>query len=288
MPLYLPFLGRLLLAGALVAIVGNSALVQAQDDDLFDDENPRAANADARLINANARLLVQQAQNFDQMDQWVFGRLGGSAGAHAKLDSALLLRIEAVDRVCRITEVQKNKLRLAGRGDIKRFFDKVEALKRKFQQGQNDPNANIWQEIQPLTIELNAGLFGDDSIYAKTIGRTLSPEQAARFQRQESERAAVRYHATIDWFISHLDKGLGMTEDQRRRFSELLASETHPPHQFGQGDYWYLMLQITRLPEAKVKPIFDEPQWRLLTHQFPQVKAMAQRLKLAGVVVDDK
>jgi hypothetical protein len=48
------------------------------------------------------------------------------------------------------------------------------------------------------------------------------------------------------------------------------------------------MLQITKLPEAKLRAIFDEPQWRLLTHQFPQVKAMAQRLKLAGVVVDDK
>jgi hypothetical protein len=281
MPLYLSFLGRLLLAGAIVAIVGNSAVVRAQDDDLLDDEKPRPANAMAGLP-------VAQAPNFDQMDQWVFGRLGGSAGAHAKLDSALLLRIETVDRVCRITEVQKNKLRLAGRGDIKRFFDKVEALKRKFQQGQNDPNANIWQEIQPLTIELNDGLFGDDSLYAKTIGRTLSPEQAARFQIQESERAAVRYHATIDWFISHLDKGLGMTEDQRRRFSELLASDTHPPRRFGQGDYWYLMLQITRLPEAKVRPIFDEPQWRLLTHQFPQGRGMAQRLKLLGVLVDDK
>ena len=57
--------------------------------------------------------------------------------------------------------------------------------------GQNDPNANIWQEIQPLQVELNAGLFGDDSIYAKTIRRTLSPEQAARFESLARERAIV-------------------------------------------------------------------------------------------------
>ena len=137
-----------------------------------------------------------------------------------------LLRIDDLERTCGITEAQKNKLRLAGRGDIKRFFDKVEALKRKFQQGQNDPNANIWQEIQPLQVELNAGLFGDDSIYAKTIRRTLSPEQAARFESLSRERTTSRFRATVEWFVAHLDKGLGLTDSQRQRFVELLVNET--------------------------------------------------------------
>ena len=48
------------------------------------------------------------------------------------------------------------------------------------------------------------------------------------------------------------------------------------------------MLQTARLPEAKLKPIFDAPQWRLLSRQFAQARAMAQRLKATGVLVDDK
>ena len=237
---------------ALVAIVGSSQVARAQDDEVVEDEH-----ATAQPVNAMAAVMIPQAQNFDQMDQWVFGRLGGSAGARTKLDSSLLLRIDDLDRVCKITEAQKNKLRLAGRGDIKRFFDKVEVLKRKFQQGQNDPNANIWQEIQPLQVELNAGLFGDDSIYAKTIRRTLSPDQEARFESLTRERTNVRFKATVEWFVAHLDKGLGLTEDQRQRFIELLVRETRAPRKFGQGDYWYLMLRIDGLPEAKLKPIFD-------------------------------
>ncbi len=172
-------------------------------------------------------------------------------------------------------------------GDIKRFFDKVEALKRKFQQGQNDPNTNIWQEIQPLQVELNAGLFGDDSIYAKTIRRTLSPDQSARFESLARERTTVRFRATVEWFVAHLDKGLGLTEDQRQRFVELLVNETRAPRKFGQGDYWYLMLRMAGLPESKLKPIFDAPQWRLLSRQFVPAKAMAQRLKAAGVLADE-
>ena len=153
----------------------------------------RRTSCAARECDGRACVIAAGAPIFDQMDQWVFGRLGGSAGARSKLDSSLLVRIEDLERVCGITEAQKNKLRLAGRGDIKRFFDKVEALKRKFQQGQNDPNTNIWQEIQPLQVELNTGLFGDDSLYAKTIRRTLSPEQAARFESLARERRAFAF-----------------------------------------------------------------------------------------------
>jgi hypothetical protein len=274
-------LDRLLLVVVLFAIVGSSRVARAQDDEVVEDEN------NARPVNAMAAVVVQQAQNFDQMDQWVFGRLGGSAGARTKLDSSLLLRIDDLDRVCRLSEAQKNKLRLAGRGDIKRFFDRVEALKRKFQQAQNDPNNNIWQEIQPLQVELNAGLFGDESIYTKTIRRTLSPDQETRFESLARERTNLRFKATVEWFVAHLDKGLGLTEDQRQRFIELLVHETRAPRKFGQGDYWYLMLRMAGLPEAKLKPIFDAPQWRLLSRQFVQAKAMTQRLKAAGVFADD-
>jgi hypothetical protein len=276
----LPILSRLLLLGVLIASVGGNRSAQAQDDDVVEDDNPRP-------VNAVAAAFLPQAQNFDQMEQWVFGRLGGSAGARNKLDSLLLVRIQDLDRVCGISEAQKNKLRVAGRGDIKRFFDRVEGLKRKFQQGQNDPNTNIWQEIQPLQVELNAGLFGDDSIYAKTIKRTLNPDQTARFETLARERTTVRFRATVEWFVTHLDKGLGLTEDQRQRFVELLVSEARPPRKFGQGDYWYLMLRMAGLPEAKLKPIFDAPQWRLLSRQFVQAKAMAQRLKAAGVLGDE-
>ena len=207
--LNLRILGRLLMGVVLVTIVGNSQAAQAQDDEVVDDDN----NARPAPVNAMAAVMIPQAHNFDQMDQWVFGRLGGSAGARSKLDSSLLLRIDDLDRVCRITEAQKNKLRLAGRGDIKRFFDKVEALKRKFQQGQNDPNTNIWQEIQPLQVELNAGLFGDNSIYAKTIRRHLEPRPGGPI-REPGPRADER-SLSSDRRVVRRPSGQGPGVDRR-------------------------------------------------------------------------
>ena len=169
-------LGRFFLFTAMLAIACWGPIARAQDDDEPEE------NQNARAAVKMRGVMVQQMANVEQVDQWIFGRLGGSGGARTKLDSSLKLRIEDLDRKCHISDLQKKKLLLAGRGDIKRFFDKIEDVKRKFQNGQNDPNANIWQDIQPLQIELNTGLFGDDSIYKKTISKTLDGDQISQYE----------------------------------------------------------------------------------------------------------
>jgi len=263
-----------------LAIMGLDRAARAQDDvEPDDNENAQAAAVDVRM--------VQQMPNFEQVDQWIFGRYGGSGGARNRLDSALALRLEDLGRSCGLTDAQRRKLKIAGRGDIKRFFDRVEELKRRFQ-AQTDPNANIWQEIQPLQIEINAGLFGDNSIYAKTIRSTLTGDQTARYTSLLRERNSLRYRATVEWFVVHLDKGLGMSDDQRQKLVDMLVNETRPPKKFGQGDFWYLMLQTARVPEALLKPIFDVPQWRLLNRQFAQARGMEHWLRTNGVMPDDE
>jgi hypothetical protein len=260
--------------------MGNGPVARAQDDEELDD------NGNAPAAVGLGAALIQQMPNLEQVDQWVFGRFGGSGGARTRLDSSLALRLEDLSRTCGITDTQKKKLKLAGRGDIKRFFDRVEEVKRKFQT-LNDPNANIWQEIQPLQVEVNAGLFGDDSLYTKTIRNTLTEDQTARYESLLRQRRTARFRATVEWFVVHVDKGLGLSDDQRRRLVKLLVNETRPPRKFGQGDYWYLMLQTSKIPPAKLTTLFDAPQWRLLSRQFAQARGMEQWLKTNGVIADD-
>jgi hypothetical protein len=134
---------------------------------------------------------------------------------------------------------------------------------------------------------LNAGLFGDDSLYAKTIRSTLTSDQSALYESLVHERKNARYRATVQWFVVHLDKNLGLTDDQRQKLVDLLANETPPPSKFGQGDFWYLLLQLATASEARLKPLFDVPQWRLLSRQFAQARGMEQWLKNNGVMPDD-
>src|SRR5262249_29114377 len=175
-------------------------------------------------------------------------------------------------------------------GDIKRYFDRVEDVKRKYTSVAGNPqvNNNIWQDMQPLQLELNAGLFGDASIFVKTIKSTLDTDQAKRYDELMHRRAAERARVTIAWFVVHIDKALGLSELQRTRLVELLATETAPPERYGQADFWFLMFQMTRLPEAKIKAILDEPQWRLLSRQFNQARGMEPWLRSNGLIAQPK
>ena len=51
---------------------------------------------------------------------------GDPDGARRRLESRLKSRIEQIDRVCKLTPEQRNKLNVAGRGDIKRAFARIE------------------------------------------------------------------------------------------------------------------------------------------------------------------
>ena len=62
-------------------------------------------------------------------------------------------------------------------------------------------------------------------------------------------------------------------------------SETPAQAKYGQADYWYLMYQMTRLPEAKIKAILDEPQWRLLSRQFMQARGWSRGSRAMGLLV---
>ncbi len=213
-----------------------------------------------------------------------FRALGGSAAARSRLESVLAIHIDDIERACSISETQKKKLKLAGLGDIKRFYDRVEDVKRKFLRISTEPNINIWQDVQPMQIEIQAGLFGDDSIFHKSIKKVLTDEQAARYGALLSERAVERRRATVELFVAHLDKALGLSADQRTRLVGLFLNDVPAPLKMGQSDYWYFMFQMSKREESTLRPIFDAPQWRLLSRQFPQARGMEQWLKNSGVI----
>ena len=80
--------------------------------------------------------------------------------------------MEDLERTCGLTPVQKKKLMLAGRGDIKRFFDHVEEIRKKFEKTRNDQNQfgnDLAGHPDPPSPTFQAGVFGDESIFAKSV-----------------------------------------------------------------------------------------------------------------------
>jgi len=232
---------------------------------------------------------VRPAVTDEQFDQWVFQQHRNAAGARKSMNSQLVLQTEHIDRACALTDVQKNKLQLAGRGDIKRFFDRYEEIKWKFKLIQHDQQkANqIWQDINPLQMTLRSGLFHADSFFYKTVRNTLSDDQFTSYTTVDHKRRKLHHRAQVELTVAVLEQGIPLRDEQRQKLIELLLSETKPPRKSGQHDYYVIMYRISRMPKERIRPLFDDIQWKVLTQQLAQAKGMEHWLKKSGYLLDD-
>jgi len=116
-------------------------------------------------------------------DRWMFGSKVDDQWKrdwlHCRLDS----KIERVASRDRLRPVDVEKLRLAGRGDIKRFHDRVEGMRAKFEAARSNiekGRAFLTGELRPLSDEFQVGPFGDGSLFAKTLKRIEQERVASR------------------------------------------------------------------------------------------------------------
>jgi hypothetical protein len=166
---------------------------QADDEDLTDAESPRPA--------VHVRLSIV---NFDEA---IFGRSTPGttldpARERQRIAALLARKVSDVERLTELTFAQRQKLELAGRGDVYRLFERVEDLRLKCHGVcENDQEQNgmslllkwargVSSEIQPLKAALAAGPFGEKSLFAKTLAGMISPGQIAEYRRQQSAAAS--------------------------------------------------------------------------------------------------
>ncbi len=254
--------------------VGASARAQDEEE----------ADAEPGLPVARRPLLNDQ-----QFDQQIFGRAESVESARARLRQVLSGQLLRLDRQYRLTDVQRQKLVLAGEGDIKRALDRVDELRRKFQLVKYDRSGAIecLQEARNLRIRLQGGIFEFDSLLAKTIATTITEEQKTNeinLRRREESR---RYPNSVAEVVSKLVRVLNLTPDQHQKFKKLLMDEIRPPRRLGDSVYAYIMYQLSTLPEAKVRPIFRDSQWKLLHELLMGWKSARPFLEHDGFVFDD-
>jgi hypothetical protein len=134
---------------------------------------------------------------------------------------------------------------------------------------------------QPAAAILNTSqdLFGDGSLFAKTLTTILTPEQRAR--AADTERLAT-YRTRVNWVLFPLSRELGLSREQHRRLLDVIAKETRPLQKYGELDEDAILLQASRLPDAQLKPICDDAQWRRLQARFDRSRRMEDLLVEKG------
>lgn len=219
-------------------------------------------------------------------DRWVSGGRNPDQ-LQRTLESRLSLHVDADARLCGLSAAQKEKLELAGHGDIKRFFRSMDELKERFRQmeGQNQEKFNkIATEVHAFQRKMHSDPFGESSLYRKILKQSLDRDQSARYEQGDLERRKFRYEARIEAAMSNLESIIPMRAEQRRQLVKLLLEKTPPPKKFGQYSYYAVLYQMRTMGEAKLRPIFDDAQWQALNRLLERMRGLEQHLRADGLL----
>ena len=140
------------------------------------------------------------------------------------------------------------------------------------------------------------GPFGENSLFAKTRARILTPEGVARVERDEDDRRSFQHLASVRMTVLRLSTAMGLSDEQRRRSEELLLAETQPVAA-PQRDRIPQRLSGRVLPcrlrtdgadsLGKLKPLFDPRQWRTLQIKLSEIPKYRAELHQLGISLDE-
>ena len=163
--------GRLLFPLAVIAgvLLGNRPVVaQAREESPVD-------YVHLRLFRNEIRRWMQQGviPDDDSFEDWAFGGELGELVFRRQLDTSLKKKLHSLSRVFQLSEGQRQKLRLAGHGDIKRLLEMIDASRSEFHQVRLDLRRlpELQKKLFAIDLRVSKGLFESGSILAKTLAK---------------------------------------------------------------------------------------------------------------------
>jgi hypothetical protein len=136
----------------------------------------------------------------DEFDQIVLREKGPQAweAARSRLEAILAKKVAGLDRIYHLSESQKQKLNLAGEGDISRLDGRINVGRKNYATSRREKRAGNSviilyadnPELAALRAAVESGPFGEKSLFAKTQKTVLTSEQIETEERLQ--QLAVR------------------------------------------------------------------------------------------------
>jgi hypothetical protein len=136
---------------------------QAASDEENDDQVPAQP-----VMRFNLNTAVLERDNFDR---WLFPNDLSDWAREKHLTNLLDTKIDLITSAHKLNDSQRAKLRLAGRGDIKRFFDEVQQRRDEFEIERKNFKTGLasLHRLDEVSSRYRIGPFGDESLLAKTL-----------------------------------------------------------------------------------------------------------------------
>lgn len=224
--------------------------------------------AEDLIVPRLERPVIITAEVFDDM---VRGGTGEEAKMSARCAALLAHEIQVLDQVCALSDSQKRKLQLAGRGDIKAFIDRVYELRTRYigVPMTQENHEEIRRAIDQLRTTNRWDLFHENSLFRKMLRRTLTEDQVDQL---------------VAWVVAEWDlrvRDVHFDADVQRRLARLLRSRTSPPLGWSYYTYHVLSLQMAAI-EDEVRPLVVASEWPAFAQQLAEAKQLEPKLRDVG------
>jgi hypothetical protein len=222
-------------------------------------------------------------------ERTIFGRQRTAAEARRTCTDTLTARIAEVDRLCALSEAQKEKLRLMGQGDIKRFFDLVERLRDELK---NSPEPWHGHQLFDATGDVRmmflSGLFHEYSLFRKGMSNILDTKQLVVYVQQLERSRQNRHEDNAKRVMSLLETSVYLSDAEQNEFSQLILREIPPCLSDGPYEVHYLLLQMGRLAEKRPERFSNRRLRELILSYKHQFESMEPILRRSGYFPEEE
>jgi hypothetical protein len=179
----------------------------------------------ASLAGTCPTLRAQPGPRPMEVEKKVLGNMGLEE-ARQLLNRSLNAQINELDIQCRLTTTQEQKLMLAGAGDIHRFFQQIEELKRVYLDG---PIAGVRQSlnlmVRPLRLRFTSGLHNHASLFRRSFTNTRNGEQLAIYCRWIEATRKRRHASAISQVTTVVARKAALSKEASAKLHALLLKE---------------------------------------------------------------
>ncbi len=242
----------------------------------------------ALSVFAPSSAAAQNAISPAQFESMIFQQYGSASLVRERWQFSLNRQIRRIHQSIPLSDAQQQELRLAGQGDIQRFFNRVVAAQHKFQAlSADEADFNgAYKIAEPLQRELVAGPFGNQSLFAKVLETTLDESQ----RKVHDEIKALRRYQQKEFYariyLANLESNLPITDKQRELLVELLASRLEDMPQGNQLRFAWVAYHLSSISTEKLAEIFDAEQMAALQRIKALQTDAEQFLRQQGVLDD--
>lgn len=266
-----------------------------EDEDAVRVEEPQIVFTDAQFDQYVYDIGSTQSVVIVNGVQQVGGDVSNNASNNAdrarqQFEATISSEIQAVHQVCSLSEQQKAKLLLAGRGDYAEYLDQLADLRQQMTTRPLTQReySELIGKLRPLRMTVVcANLLNDDSLFRKTLRGCLTAQQVGPYRDLlRARRAKIIESVLLNWDRNPAQ--VKLTGETRQKFINLLVERGRLPHYQATFIHYLVLSEVDRLAEH-VQPLLSEADWTRLQTQVQQAKRAEAGLRRSGLwpVVDD-